>query len=190
MSITGTTRLSKGFYLYMPADAQDTHIMKAHLRKHKVFHNIVSALENVAFNNSLGNRNHRSQHLVETPFQRFERTGTRKNKREYPQHRLEISIPAPSGSASSSLGKPHAKQSQSTFGTEGKLYAKNAHQVPRQRHIQMTEGRKWKTGGEQRNEIQRKQASSRLMSSKRRKCAPKPATNGRKKKLLPSSRFQ
>ena len=105
MSITGTTRLSKGFYLYMPADAQDTHIMKAHLRKHKVFHNIVSALENVAFNNSLGNRNHRSQHLVETPFQRFERTGTRKNKREYPQHRLEISIPAPSGSASSSLGE-------------------------------------------------------------------------------------
>lgn len=28
--------------------------MKAHLRKHEVFHNIASALENVAFNNSLG----------------------------------------------------------------------------------------------------------------------------------------
>ena len=65
----------------MPADAQDTHIMKAHLRKHKVFHNNVDALENVAFNNSLGNRDHRSQHLVETPFRRFERTGVQKIKR-------------------------------------------------------------------------------------------------------------
>lgn len=38
----------------MPTDAQDTHIMKAHLRKHEVFHNIASAPENVVFNNSLG----------------------------------------------------------------------------------------------------------------------------------------
>ena len=62
-----------------------------------------SALENVAFNNSLGDRNRGSQHLVETPFQRLELTGTRKNKREYPQHRLGISIPASNGSVSGSL---------------------------------------------------------------------------------------
>lgn len=80
MSITGTARLSKGFYLYMPTDAQDTHIMKAHLRKHEVFHNIANARENVVFNNSLGNRNHRSQHLVGTSFQRLEDTDMRKIK--------------------------------------------------------------------------------------------------------------
>ena len=34
------TPLSKGFYLYMATDAQDAHIMKAHLRKLKVFHGI------------------------------------------------------------------------------------------------------------------------------------------------------
>ena len=65
----------------MPADAQDTHIMKAHLRKHEVFHNIASALENAVFNNSLGNRNHRSQHLVGTSFRRFEHTDMQKIKR-------------------------------------------------------------------------------------------------------------
>ena len=64
----------------MPADAQDTHIMKAHLRKHEVFHNIANARENVVFNNSLGNRNHRSQHLVGTSFQRLEDTDMRKIK--------------------------------------------------------------------------------------------------------------
>ena len=64
----------------MPTDAQDTHIMKAHLRKHEVFHNIANARENVVFNNSLGNRNHRSQHLVGTSFQRLEDTDMRKIK--------------------------------------------------------------------------------------------------------------
>lgn len=120
MSITGTARLSKGFYLYMPTDAQDTHIMKAHLRKHKVFHNIASALENVAFNNSLGDRNRGSQHLVETSFQRLERTGTRK-KREYPQHRLEISIPASNGSASGSLGETAREAISIRFRHRGKI---------------------------------------------------------------------
>lgn len=68
----------------MPADAQDTHIMKAHLRKHKVFHNIADTLENVVFNNSLGDLDHGSQHLVETSFRRFERTGMRTIKKEIP----------------------------------------------------------------------------------------------------------
>ena len=54
--------------------------MKAHLRKHEVFHNIANARENVVFNNSLGNRNHRSQHLVGTSFQRLEDTDMRKIK--------------------------------------------------------------------------------------------------------------
>lgn len=120
MSITGTTRLSKDFYLYMPADAQDTHIMKAHLRKHEVFHNIVSALKNVDSNNSLGDRNHGSQHLVEKSFQRLERTGTKKNKREYPQHRLEISTPAPSGSVSGSLGETAREAISIRFRHRGK----------------------------------------------------------------------
>ena len=84
MSITGTARLSKGFYLYMPTDAQDTHIMKAHLRKHEVFHNIASAPENVAFNNSLGDRKHGSQHLVGTSFRRLERTGKGKIEKGFP----------------------------------------------------------------------------------------------------------
>ena len=64
----------------MPADAQDTHIMKAHLRKHEVFHNIANARENVVFNNSLGDRKRGSQHLVETSFQRLEDTDMRKIK--------------------------------------------------------------------------------------------------------------
>ena len=68
----------------MPADAQDTHIMKAHLRKHEVFHNIANARENIVFNNSLGDRKRGSQHLVETSFQRFERTGMRKNRKGNP----------------------------------------------------------------------------------------------------------
>lgn len=68
----------------MPADAQDTHIMKAHLRKHKVFHNIADTLENVVFNNSLGDLDHGSQHLVETSFRRFERTSMRTIKKEIP----------------------------------------------------------------------------------------------------------
>lgn len=84
MSITGTARLSKGFYLYMPTDAQDTHIMKAHLRKQEVFHNIASAPENVAFNNSLGDRKHGSQHLVGISFRRLERTGKGKIEKGFP----------------------------------------------------------------------------------------------------------
>ena len=64
----------------MPTDAQDTHIMKAHLRKHEVFHNIANARENVVFNNSLGDRKRGSQHLVETSFQRLEDTDMRKIK--------------------------------------------------------------------------------------------------------------
>lgn len=68
----------------MPTDAQDTHIMKAHLRKHEVFHNITSALENVAFNNSLGDRKHGSQHLVGISFQRLERTGKGKIEKGFP----------------------------------------------------------------------------------------------------------
>ena len=69
----------------MPTDAQDTHIMKAHLRKHEVFHNIASAPENVVFNNSLGDQKRGSQHLVETSFQLYERTSMRKkSKREPP----------------------------------------------------------------------------------------------------------
>ena len=64
----------------MPTDAQDTHIMKAHLRKREVFHNIASAPENVVFNNSLGDRKRGSQHLVETSFQRLEDTDMRKIK--------------------------------------------------------------------------------------------------------------
>lgn len=68
----------------MPTDAQDTHIMKAHLRKHEVFHNIASAPENVAFNNSLGDRKHGSQHLVGTSFRRLERTGKGKIEKEFP----------------------------------------------------------------------------------------------------------
>ena len=64
----------------MPADAQDTHIMKAHLRKHEVFHNIANARENVVFNNSLGDRKRGSQHLVEMSFQRLEDTDMRKIK--------------------------------------------------------------------------------------------------------------
>lgn len=68
----------------MPTDAQDTHIMKAHLRKHEVFHNIASAPENVAFNNSLGDRKHGSQHLVGTSFRRLERTGKGKIEKGSP----------------------------------------------------------------------------------------------------------
>lgn len=68
----------------MPTDAQDTHIMKAHLRKHEVFHNIASAPENVAFNNSLGDRKHGSQHLVGTSFRRLERTGKGKIEKGFP----------------------------------------------------------------------------------------------------------
>ena len=54
--------------------------MKAHLRKHEVFHNIANARENVVFNNSLGDRKRGSQHLVETSFQRLEDTDMRKIK--------------------------------------------------------------------------------------------------------------
>lgn len=68
----------------MPTDAQDTHIMKAHLRKHEVFHNIASALENVASNNSLGDRKHGSQHLVGISFRRLERTGKGKIEKGFP----------------------------------------------------------------------------------------------------------
>ena len=68
----------------MPIDAQDTHIMKAHLRKHEVFHNIASALENVAFNNSLGDQKHGSQHLVGISFRRLERTGKGKIEKGFP----------------------------------------------------------------------------------------------------------
>ena len=68
----------------MPTDAQDTHIMKAHLRKHEVFHNIASAPENVVFNNSLGDRKRGSQHLVGTSFRRLERTGKGKIEKGFP----------------------------------------------------------------------------------------------------------
>ena len=68
----------------MPTDAQDTHIMKAHLRKHEVFHNIASAPENVASNNSLGDRKHGSQHLVGISFRRLERTGKGKIEKGFP----------------------------------------------------------------------------------------------------------
>lgn len=119
MSITGTAQLSKGFHLYMPTDAQDTHIMKAHLRKHEVFHNIAHALENVTFNNSLGDWKLGSQHLVETSFQQLERTSMRKNG---------VSS-APIGDTDLRIqqkrfrqpkGRPHAKRSQSAFGNPGK----------------------------------------------------------------------
>lgn len=59
--------------------------MKAHLRKHEVFHNIASAMENVVFNNSLGNRNHRSQHLVGASLQKLEHTDMRKRKKMHPE---------------------------------------------------------------------------------------------------------
>ena len=98
----------------MPTDAQDTHIMKAHLRKHEVFHNIASAPENVVFNNSLGDRKHGSQHLVETSFQRFERTGMRKNRKGNP---LMLAGDAKSSSSNEgAFGNPReiAREARST----------------------------------------------------------------------------
>lgn len=90
----------------MPADAQDTHIMKAHLRKHEVFHNIANALENVVFNNSLGDLDHGSQHLVGASFQRFERTGMRKIQKRSPLVLIEdAESPSSSGNAFGNPGE-------------------------------------------------------------------------------------
>ena len=74
------------------------------------------------------------------------RTHLHEKKRKYLRHRLEISIPASSGSVSGSLGETAREAISIRFRQpKGKLYAKNAHQAPRQRQIQMAEGRKWKT---------------------------------------------
>lgn len=120
MSITGTARLSKGFYLYMPTDAQDTHIMKAHLRKHEVFHNIASAPENVAFNNSLGDRKHGSQHLVGISFRRLERTGKGKIEKGFPFMLLGDAKSSSSNGGTFSNPREIAREARST--TPGSTY--------------------------------------------------------------------
>lgn len=100
----------------MPTDAQDTHIMKAHLRKHEVFHNIASAPENVAFNNSLGDRKHGSQHLVGTSFRRPERTGKGKIEKGFPFTLLGDAKSSSSngGTLSATRGKSREKHAPSS----------------------------------------------------------------------------
>lgn len=176
MSITGTARLSKGFYLYMPTDAQDTHIMKAHLRKHEVFHNIASALENVVFNNSLGDRKRWSQHLVETSFQRFERTGMRKNRKGNP-----LMLAGDAKSSSSNEG---------AFGNPREIAREARSTDPGSTYPQHMKGYRRKTEAGNETTLKENGPYSRSMPAKRRKHAPKPATRGWKNIPLLIERFR
>lgn len=173
MSITGTARLSKGFYLYMPTDAQDTHIMKAHLRKHEVFHNIASALENVAFNNSLGDRKHGSQHLVETSFRRLEHPGMGKIEKGVP-----FMLVGDAKSSSSNGG---------TFGNPREIAREARSTDPGSTYHQHMKGYRWKTEAGNETTLKENGPFSRSMAAKRRKHAPKPATKGWKNILSSSS---
>lgn len=173
MSITGTARLSKGFYLYMPTDAQDTHIMKAHLRKHEVFHNIASAPENVVFNNSLGDRKHGSQHLVETSFQRFERTGMRKNRKGNP-----LMLAGDAKSSSSNEG---------AFGNPREIAREARSTDPGSTCPQHMKGYRRKTEAGNETILKENGPYSRSMPAKRRKHAPKPQRRAGKTYLSSSS---
>ena len=62
------------------------------------------------------------------------------------RYRLEIPIPTSSGSVSGSLRGDHTRSDLNPRSAiQGKPCAKNAHQAPRRRQIQMAEGRKLKT---------------------------------------------
>lgn len=160
----------------MPTDAQDTHIMKAHLRKHEVFHNIASAPENVVFNNSLGDRKHGSQHLVETSFQRFERTGMRKNRKGNP-----LMLAGDAKSSSSNEG---------AFGNPREIAREARSTDPGSTCPQHMKGYRRKTEAGNETTLKENGPYSRSMPAKRRKHAPKPATKGWKNMPLLIERFR
>lgn len=157
----------------MPTDAQDTHIMKAHLRKHEVFHNIASALENVAFNNSLGDRKHGSQHLVETSFRRLEHPGMGKIEKGVP-----FMLVGDAKSSSSNGG---------TFGNPREIAREARSTDPGSTYHQHMKGYRWKTEAGNETTLKENGPFSRSMAAKRRKHAPKPATKGWKNILSSSS---
>lgn len=160
----------------MPTDAQDTHIMKAHLRKHEVFHNIASAPENVVFNNSLGDRKRWSQHLVETSFQRFERTGMRKNRKGNP-----LMLAGAAKSSSSNEG---------AFGNPREIAREARSTDPGSTYPQHMKGYRRKTEAGNETTLKENGPYSRSMPAKRRKHAPKPATRGWKNIPLLIERFR
>lgn len=160
----------------MPTDAQDTHIMKAHLRKHEVFHNIASAPENVVFNNSLGDRKRWSQHLVETSFQRFECTGMRKKRKGNP-----LMLAGDAKSSSSNEG---------AFGNPREIAREARSTDPGSTYPQHMKGYRRKTEAGNETTLKENGPYSRSMPAKRRKHTPKPATRGWKNIPLLIERFR
>lgn len=148
----------------MPTDAQDTHIMKAHLRKHEVFHNIASAPENVAFNNSLGDRKHGSQHLVGTSFRRLERTGKGKIEKGFPFMFL--------GGAKSS------SSNGGTFGNPREIAREARSTITSSTYPQHMRGQQWKTKAGNEMTFNENGPCDQSTLGKRRKRTPKSAPNG------------